>query len=207
MTRLLARISPWWIAALLLAADVANAQNIYKCMNAGVVEYTDVPCARGHGEVIHRADDSEIIDKYLHLGQDVLARRYADSHGVDALYEERVATYRQQMKDDEVRRQQDETIAAEQRSEKARQQALANEADNRARLQAENDKLRQQNDEYRDQLAQPVNDDPLIYWSAISPPYLDQHHHHDRRDAHRPPPSKAPVFHPCTQLPGGGVQC
>lgn len=187
---------------LLVMAPAAVAQNIYKCTRAGQLEYTDHPCRDGNGELIHQADDSEIIDQYLRLGQDAKAKSYADAHHLDALYKERLAAHRQQV-EDKAQREADETAAAQQRDEQAQRQALIDEAANRGRLQAENDALRQQNDQYRDQVSEPVYNAPPAYWGAV--PYWNDHHDHDRGQ-HRPPP-KEPVFHPCKQLAGGRVQC
>lgn len=200
----------WWIAILLLAtaAQAAGAQSIYKCTKAGQVEYTDRPCPAGNGEVIHQADDSEIIDQYLRLGQDAKAKTYADSHHLEALYQQRLAAHQQAL-EEKAQRQADEAIATQQRDEAVHRQALADEAANRKRLRAENDALRQQNDEYRNQLAQPTYNAPPAYWGAV-PYWNDRDRDHDRRDdhdQHRPPPSKEPVFHPCKQLAGGRVQC
>jgi len=183
---------------LLVMAPVAVAQNIYKCTTrAGQLEYTDHPCRDGKGELIHQADDSEIIDQYLRLGQQAKAKSYADSNHLEALYQQRLDAYQQAMAD-QAQRQADEAIASQQRDEAARQQALADAAASRNRLRAENDALRQQNDEYRDQLAQPAYNAPPAYWGAV-PPYWNDHHDH------RPP--APPVFHPCKQLAGGRVQC
>ena len=206
-----ARKRLWCIAILLLAmAPPVIAQNIYKCTTkAGQLEYTDRPCPSGNGELIHQADDSEIIDQYLRLGQDAKAKSYAESHHLEALYQQRLAAHQQAM-DDKAQRQADEAIAAQQRDEAARQQAQADDAANRDRLRAENDALRQQNDAYRDQLAQPVYNAPPAYWGAV-PPYWngDRDHDHDHDHDHGPhrPPPKEPVFHPCKQLAGGRVQC
>jgi hypothetical protein len=203
-----------YVAALLLAfAGAADAQSIYKCTKGGQVTYTDRPCAGGNGEVIHKADDADIIDQYLRLGQVDLAKRYADSHHLDALYQQRLLAH-QQAAQEEAQRKADEAYAAQQRDEQARQQAMDDEAANRERLQAENEALRQQNAEYQDQLAQPVYNAPPAYWDAVpSYGYGDRRRDHDRGHhdhAHDPrwrPPSKGPVFHPCTQLAGGRVQC
>jgi Putative GTPases (G3E family) len=205
------------IALVLMAAvPAAGAQSIYKCTTpAGQLEYTDRPCRDGKGELIHQADDSEIIDQYLRLGQDAKAKTYADAHHLEALYQQRLAAHKQQLEDN-AQRQADEAIAAQQRDVLgAQQQALADDAASRERLRAENDALRRQNDEYRDQLAQPIYNAPPAYWGAVSP-YWNGHHDHDHdhdhdrdhdHDSYRPPPSKEPVFHPCTQLAGGRVQC
>lgn len=200
------------IAIMLLAmAPAAVAQNIYKCTTrAGQLEYTDRPCPNGKGELIHQADDSEIIDQYLRLGQDAKAKSYADSHHLEALYQQRLAAHKEAM-EEKARQQADEAIAAQQRDEAARQQALADDAANRDRLRAENDALRQQNDAYRDQLSQPVYNAPPAYWGTV--PYWSGHRDRGDRDhdhdhgPHRPPPSKEPVFHPCKQIAGGQVQC
>lgn len=187
-----------YIAILLLAtAQAAGAQSIYKCTRAGQVEYTDRPCPHGSGELIHQADDTEIIDQYLRLGQPNLAKRYADSHNLDALYKQRFDAYQQDM--DERARQQAED--AKQRDANAQQKAVLDALANRNRLRAENEALREQNQQYLDQLSQPVYGDAPTYWGSI-PPYWNHEHDH-----HPPKPPPKPVFHPCTQLAGGRVQC
>ena len=201
----------WWIAALLLVtAGAADAQSIYKCTRGGQVTYTDHPCADGNGEVIHQADDTDIIDQYLRLGQVDAAKHYADSHHLDALYQQRLVAHRQAAQE-KAEREADDAYAVQQRDEQARQQAQDDEASNRERLQAENEALRQQNAQYQDQLAQPVYNAPPAYWGAL-PGYRyrggHRDHNHDDGDGHdQHPPSKEPVFHPCTQLAGGRVQC
>jgi hypothetical protein len=205
---------PLIVTLLLAAAPAAVAQNIYKCSQGGHVEYTDRPCPGAKGELIHQADDSEVIDQYLRLGQDKLAQKYAESRNLQDLYKQRVAAHQQKMALEEERKAEAEA-AADLRDEQARQQALdqaaADDAANRDRLREENDALRQQNAEYRDQLAQPVYNAPAAYWGAV-PPYRHRHRDHDGdhdhdHDGHRPPPSDQPVFHPCKQLAGGRVQC
>jgi hypothetical protein len=93
---------------LLMAAGTAGAQNIYKCTRDGQVSYTDHPCPKGGGELLHQADDTEIIDRYLRLGQDKLAKSYADSHHLEALYQQRIEA-RQQAQDEKEQRQADDT--------------------------------------------------------------------------------------------------
>lgn len=195
------------VAALLLAAaGAAGAQNIYKCTQGGQVAYTDHPCPDGNGALLHQADDTEVIDRYLRLGQDALAKRYAQSRHLEALYQQRVEAHQQAMAE-KSRRQADDAYAAEQRQQDAQQQALADQAAARDRLQAENDALRQQNDEYQNQLNQPVYNPPPVYWGG--PQYRNRHHddQNDDHHPHRPPVSDQPVFHPCKQLAGGRVQC
>ncbi len=192
-------------AMLLAAAPAAGAQNIYKCMQGGQVAYTDHPCPGGHGELLHQADDTEVIDRYLRLGQDELAKRYADSHHLGALYQQRIDA-RQQAMEEKAQRLADEAYAADQRADTAQQQALADQAAERDRLHAENEALRQQNADYQSQLSQPVYNAPPAYWAA--PPYRNRHRdrdHDDDRDQR--PPAKEPVFHPCKQLAGGRTQC
>ena len=194
-------------AALLLAATpIAASQNIYKCTQGGQVAYTDHPCPGSNGELLHQADDTEVIDRYLRLGQDDLAKRYADSRHLETLYQQRLDA-RQQVMEEKAQRQADEAYAAEQRAEETRQQALADEAAERDRLQAENEALRQQNADYQNQLSQPVYNAPPAYW--VAPPYRNRHRDrdHDGNHDHRPPPSDEPVFHPCKQLAGGRTQC
>ena len=193
--------------AFWLLAPAAGAQNIYKCPQAGGgVAYTDHPCADGKGQLLHQADDSEVIDRYLRLGQDDLARKYAHARHLDALYEERVAAYRQTQEDAEQRRY-DEALAAQQREDAARQQAQLDQAAERDQLQAENEALRQQNDQYREVLSQPVNDYAPLYWGAPAPPYRHRPHDHDGDHGHRWTPPPPPTYQPCTQLAGGRVQC
>jgi hypothetical protein len=67
-TSMLTRLSPCLALLLSAVAGPVLAQNIYKCSHGGQVEYTDKPCP-GSGELVHRADDTEIIDRYLRLGQ------------------------------------------------------------------------------------------------------------------------------------------
>ena len=194
------------VVLLLAAAGPAGAQNIYKCTQGGQVAYTDHPCPNGSGELLHQADDTEVIDRYLRLGQDELAKRYADSRHLEALYQQRVDA-RQQAMDEKAQREADDAYAAQQRAEEARQQALADQAAERDRLHAENEALRQQNADYQNQLSQPVYNAPPVYWGP--PPYRGRHRDRDRDDDrdHRPPSSDEPVFHPCKQLAGGRTQC
>ena len=200
------------IAMLLLAiAPAAAAQNIYKCGQGGHVEYTDRPCPGAKGELIHQADDSEVIDQYLRLGQDKLAQKYAESRHLQDLYKQRLAAHEQKMAQEDQRKA-DAQAAADERDERARQQAqeqaAADDAANRERLREENDALREQNAQYRDQLAEPAYYPPPAYWG---PPYYGGGHHehhdggHDHDHGNRPP--KEPVFHPCQQLAGGRVKC
>jgi hypothetical protein len=216
MNLLIARsLLPAAAVALLLLAPGADAQNIYKCPQpGGSVAYTDHPCPSGKGELLHKADDSEMIDSYLRLGQDDLARKYASARHLDALYKERVAAYRQDQQE-KAQREQDEALVAQQREEAARQQALLDQITDRNRLQAENHALRQQNDQYHDELTQPAgNNYPAAGWGVLSSPYYQppyrhpghEHEHDDDDEHHRPPPTE-PVFHPCTQLAGGRVRC
>ena len=171
---------------LLAAAQTAHAQSIYKCTKAGQVEYTDHPCTSGKGELIHQASDSEIIAQYLDLDQDALAKNYADSHHLEALYKDLLEA-RQQKMEARALQQADE---AKQRDEAARQQALVNEAAYRGWLQGQNDALRQQqNDQYLDQ-DQPVYGYAPVYWGAV-PPYWNHGHDHGH-GTHPPPPRPVP---------------
>jgi hypothetical protein len=193
--------------ALYLLAPVAAAQNIYKCpLPGGGVAYTDHACPAGHGELLHKADDTEVIDQYLRLGQDNLARQYADARHLDALYKDRLAAY-QRAQDEKTQRQQQEALAAQQREDEAQQQALLGQAAERNRLEAENDALRQQNDQYRDALTQPVQEYSPVYWGGAAPPYRRRPHRGDRDPGSRWTPPKAPEYQPCTQLAGGRVKC
>lgn len=193
--------------ALLLLAPAGAAQNIYKCTQpGGGVAYTDHPCVHGKGELLHRADDAEMIDSYLRLGQDNLARQYADARHLDGLYKERLAAY-QQAQEDKARRQQEEALAAGQRAAERRQQARQDQIADRNRLEAENDVLRQQNDQFRDELAQPQATYAPAYWGGVTPPYRRRHDSHERDPGSHWAPPKAPVYQPCTQLAGGRVKC
>lgn len=188
-------------ALLLAVTHAAAAQNIYKCTHGGRVEFTDQPCS-GPGELIHKADHGEVIDRFLNLGQLELAQRYAESHRLEALYQERLSAHEQRI-DERKEREEERRLADErQREELARQQLLAAEAEQRDRLEAENDALRRQNDEYLDQLAQP----PPNAW-GVGYPYPYPHPDHPR-PPHRPPPiGDTPIYHPCRELAGGRIQC
>jgi hypothetical protein len=104
MKRLLMPMRLVGLAALLLSAAPVAAQNIYKCTKAGQVAYTDHPCPDGTGQLLHKADDAEVIDQYLRLGQDKLARQYAESRHLDELYRQRLKAY-QQTQDEKAERQ------------------------------------------------------------------------------------------------------
>ena len=209
-----ARKRPWSAAFLLLAmAGSAGAQDIYKCTRGGHVEYTDHPCPGAHAVLIHQADDREIIDHYLDLGQDAVAKRYADSHHLQGLYQQRLDAFNRRLQA-RTRQQAADALAAKQREEAARQQALVDAAASRGRLQGENDALRQQIDQYRDQQqTQPVYNEAPAYWGGASPYWnrgsrRDDGHGHEHDHDHGPlEPPPQPVFHPCTQLAGGRVQC
>lgn len=208
---------------LLLTAGAANAQNIYKCSNAGKVEYTDRACTGGNGQLIHQADDTEVIDQFLDLGQDAAAKAYADSHHLEALYKQRLEVRKQNL---QARAQQQADATAEQKKSDtaARQQALVDAEANRGRLQGENNALRLQNAAYLNQLSQPVNNNSGAYYNA-GPGYWngglpygggygygsghDHDHDHDPGHGHGPTPATPfqPVEHPCTQLAGGRVTC
>ena len=193
---------------LLTAAPMAMAQNIYKCIKNGQVAYTDQPCPDAKGELIHKADDADVIDQYLRLGQNKLAKQYAESHGLDALYKQRLAAHQQNM-DEKADREADEQMAAQQRQQQEQQQqqqqAIADAAAHREYLRDENDALRQQNDAYRDQLSTPVYNEPAPYWGAPGRERGDYDHHRPHRPHQTEPPE--PIFHPCTQLAGGRVKC
>lgn len=194
-------------AAILLAVAVmtatADAQNIYKCTDGSHVSYTDVPCPGKHGELLHQADDAEIIDQYLRLGQATKAQSYAQSHHLDALYTQRLAAYQQQMQE-RAEREADEAAAARQSAEQARQQALADQAADTAELRAQNQLLRDQNNAYQNELSQPAYNASPLYWIPTPPYGRPPHGGHDGEPG-KPPPSNQ--FHPCTQLAGGRVQC
>ena len=196
--------------SLLSVFRVRNAEHVGRrrgcdgsvepALQDGQVEYTDHPCRSGKTELIHQASDSEIIDQYLDLGQDALARNYADSHHLEVLYKELLEARRQKQQA-EAQQQADYD---KQRDADARQQALIDAAAYRGRLEGENDALRQQNAQYLDQQTQPVYGDAFPYWGAM-PPYWNRGHDHDHDGTHHPPPK--PVFHPCASLAGGRVRC
>lgn len=206
--------------SLLGAMPALHAQNIYKCSRGGQVEYTDHPCPGRSGVLIHKADDSEIIDQYLDLGQFDIARRYAQSRHLDALYRQRMDIYNQRMLA-RAKKQADEAAAAKQHAEEARQQALVAAAANQGRLQGENDALHQQINQYRDQQPTATYNNGGAYWGG-APAYWntpgngdyghgdghgDGHGHGPGHDQRPPTPPAQPIFHPCTQLAGGRVQC
>lgn len=206
------RIQLSCMALLLLgAAGTVGAQNIYKCTQGGQVSYTDHPCPKGNGELLHQADDTEVIDRYLRLGQDKLAKDYADSRHLEALYRQRVDA-RQQAQDEKQQREADDAYAAQQRAQQEQQRAQFDKITERNRLQAENDALRQQNDAYQDQLKQQTYNPPPAYWipypNRRSGREYDRDHDHDGDgEHHQRPPSNEPIFHPCKQLAGGRTQC
>ena len=208
MNTLIARsLLPGLAIASWLLMPAAWAQNIYKCPQpGGGTAYTDYPCADGKGELLHQADDSEVIDRYLRLGQDNLARQYADARHLDALYQERLALY-EQAQEDKAQRQHEEALAAQQREHETQQQALQGHLADRNRLAAENDALRQQNDQYRDELSRPVPEYAPTYWGVAPAPDWRGPRRHDRDPGSRGDPPKAPVYQPCTQLAGGRVKC
>ena len=150
---------------LLTIAGAASAQNIYKCSKGGQAEYTDRPCVGQPGQLIHQADDTEVIDQYLDLGQDDAAKGYADSHNLLPLYKERLDV-RQRRLNAKVQKQADDDAAQKVSDAAASQQAIVDAAANRGRLQGENDALRQQNADYRDKLSQPVTNDAGAYFNA-----------------------------------------
>lgn len=197
----IAHLGQGGIACVLLAlAGPANAQNIYKCTHAGQVVYTDQPCPGARGTLLHQADATDIIDQYLRLGQVAQAERYAQSHHLEALYQQRLMAYReslQQREDLQARSR----AAAQQREDEAHARALAAQAADQERLRAENDALRQQNAQYENQLNQPVYAPPPTYLGP-APPYVQR----PRWRPHRPARDE-PIFHPCQQLAGGRVKC
>lgn len=194
-------------AAILLAGlsvcASAHAQNIYKCTAGGHVSYTDVPCPGKHGELLHQADDTEVIDQYLRLGQDQKAQSYAHAHNLDELYTQRLAAYQARM-NDRVRRDADEAASAQQQADEARQQALADQAADSAELRAQNRLLQQQNNQYQSELSRPNYNSSPLYWNP-APRYWNRPP--DRDHGHGRPPASEPFYHPCTQLAGGRVTC
>lgn len=205
----LARTQLACTAAILLGAisplGPGHAQNIYKCTSNGHISYTDVPCAGEAGKLLHQANDAEIIDQFLRLGQGDRAQSYAHAHHLDDLYTQRLTLYQQQLTQ-RAEQAAAEATAAQQSAELARQQALAEQAANSAALRAQNQLLREQNSQYQAELSRPYNAAPL-YWNP-APNYWP--YGNRRRDDHRgdgKPPANAPVYHPCTQLAGGRVKC
>ena len=199
---LLLRLGFVGAAALALLAPAASAQNIYKCTHSGQVSYTDKPCPGGSGELLHEADASDIIDQYLRLGQYAQAERYAQSHQLQALYEQRLAIHEQNL-DDRERMRAEADAVDRQRAAQARADALAAEAADSERLRGENDALRQQNAQFQDQLAQPVYVPPPVY---LDSPRYPNRPPYDPSPSW-PPHGNAPIFHPCQQLAGGRVKC
>jgi hypothetical protein len=183
------------IAILLLAAaPAASAQSIYKCTKAGQIEYTDHACRSGKSELIHQASDSEIIHQYLDLGQDALAKNYADSHHLDVLYKDLLEARQEKMQAEAML----QANEAKQLDIEARQQALINQAAYNGRLQGENDALLQQNQQYANQQAEPVYGYAPVYWGAV-PPYWNHGHDHDH--GHPPPHGTSPKPAPRASSP------
>jgi hypothetical protein len=211
-TSMLARLSPCLALLLSVAASPAFAQNIYKCSHRGQTEYTDKPCP-GSGELVHRADDTEIIDRYLRLGQIDAAKNYADARQLQALYQQRLEAHVRAETERALRQAEEAAAAERQRDEQAQQQALADAEANRQRLLIENETLRQQNAQYQDELAQPPGIYASPYW-GVPPPRWPRRHdgHRDRdhdrdRDDHPPIGPRPPAFHPCETLAGGRLRC
>ncbi|MEO8748508.1 MAG: DUF4124 domain-containing protein, partial [Rhodanobacter sp.] len=181
-------------AAILLAASsmlpAAHAQNIYKCTDGGHVSYTDVPCPGKHGELLHQADDTEIIDQYLRMGQAEKAKNYADAHNLSALYTQRLAAYQQRIKE-RAERAADEAASAKQSAELAHQQTLADQAADSAELRAQNQLLRQQNSQYQSELSRPSYNATPLYWNPGSP-YRNRPH--DRNNGQGNASPDQPVF-------------
>jgi hypothetical protein len=175
---------------LLVATGGAGAQSIYKCTKTGQIEYTDHPCRGGTSQLIHQASDSEIIDHYLNLGQDALAKNYADSHHLGVLYNDLVDAHQLKMQAEAEM----QVATAEQRDDEARQQALVDEAAYNGRLQGENDILRRQNEQndlYADQQADP---DPIYGYAPVY--WANRDHSHGRGHGHGPRgPLPKPVPH------------
>jgi hypothetical protein len=196
-----------WLAlsalGLLGVAANAGAQTIYKCPLGSGFEYTDRPCAGNRGTLIHQPDDTETIDHLLDTGQQDVARRYATSHHVEALYKSRLEVYWRRM-DAASQAQADDARSAAERDAAASRQQIADEQARQAQLQAENNLLRQQNAQYQDAQSQPANNYSPNYWSP-GLPYRD--HDRDHEHDHGETPTGPPIFHPCTQLAGGRVQC
>ena len=197
----------WWLAVsalgLLGVAANAGAQSIYKCPLGSGFEYTDRPCPGNRGTLIHQPDDAETIDHLLDIGQQDVASRYAISHHVQALYKSRLEVYWRRM-DAASQAQADDARSTAARDAAATRQALADEQARQAQLQAENNLLRQQNAQYQDAQSQPTDNYGPDYWGP-GLPYRDYDHEHNHD--HGETPARPPVFHPCTQLAGGRVQC
>jgi len=205
-TPMLSRLSP--CLALLLSVAVswpASAQNIYKCSHGGQIEYTDKPCP-GSGELVHRADDTEIIDRYLRLGQVDAAKNYADARQLQALYQQRLQAHAQAEKERAQRQADEAAEAARQREQEAQQQALADADANRQQLLIENEALRQQNAQYQDELARPPGVYASPYWGT-SPRWPRRHDEHRDHDGHPAVGPQPPAFHPCETLAGGRLRC
>lgn len=216
----LSAFGPALIALLALAPLEAGAQDIYKCTQGGQVAYTDQPCPAGKGELLHQADAAETIDYYLRLGQDGLAAAWAKARHLDALYRERLVIHQaaQEARAEQARQaaelaQQQAEQARAQAAQTAALQAQVAQANERERLQAENDALREQNATYQAELSQPTYLVPPYGWAG-SRPYLPFHpprsdrHEPGQPHAHRPPPVRdQPLVKSCTALAGGRVQC
>lgn len=196
----------------------ASAQDIYKCVVAGHVAYTDQPCAAGKGELLHRADAAETIDHYLRMGQPQLAEAWAKARHLDSLYAARLALYRDTQATKAAQAERDaataQAAAAQAREDQQQRMLAAQIAAQNAQadaLQAENTQLQAQNAAYQNALTQ----QPAYYmagptyfggWNAGRyPPYDHQHEHRPPPTAHRPPPVQGyTVLQACGSLKGGG---
>ena len=144
--------------------DVA-AQGVYKCPLAkGGFEYTDRPCLKQGGKLVMQPDQAEAIDNLLYAGHTEQAQTYADEHGVPALYQTRLKVYQDRMAQVQARQQQD-ALAAEQRQAEADERAALSREDRTRALADENDRLRQDNAQYQNELEDATQ--PVAYGSGL----------------------------------------
>ncbi|TAL73700.1 MAG: DUF4124 domain-containing protein [Rhodanobacter sp.] len=219
--------SPTRFACCLIATPLvawsfpAGAQNIYKCVTAGQVTYTDQPCNDGNGKLLHQASAAETIDHYLRLGQPQLAKAWAMARHLDSLYTARLALFNA-AQEAKAKQAQADAIAAQAAADAARaqqQQAMAAaqaaaQAAETDRLAAENTQLRAQNAAYQNSLAQP----PVYYmtvpayfggWnSGYRPPFNHEHPYRPPPTNLRPPPVRGyTLLQTCGSLKGGRASC
>ena len=138
-------------------------------LRADRLAYTDHPCPGGNGELIHQADDSEVIDQYLRLGQDALAKQYADSHHLDALYQQRLAAHQQRWTND-AQRQADEATPRNSATSRRASRRWPTKPPNATGCRPKTRRCASRTTTYRDQLRQPVYNAATAYWGVV-PPY------------------------------------
>ncbi|MDQ7091048.1 MAG: hypothetical protein Q9M50_10465 [Methylococcales bacterium] len=118
--------------ALLISAETTGAGSIYKCINnKEKVIFTDKPCGKMKGKLIHQATKKELkvsalkrkraaLNRLIYLGDTTLARRYAKKHQLENVYKEEVDAYNQSLS----RKLKQQQLATEKKAERIRHQQL-----------------------------------------------------------------------------------